>query len=349
MTFINQITAEASIVDCLKKMDSIGQKLLVITEGKKFISVLSIGDIQRAIINNIDLNSRADSITRSIITVASTNDSIDSIRNQMMQLRTECMPVINDQGELENIIYWDEIIQNEPKSYEPLDCPVVIMAGGEGSRLRPLTNVIPKPLIPFGESTLIEGIIDRFAKHQCKDFFISVNYKAELIKYYLDSKLDKSLNIKYFEEEKPLGTAGSLFLLKDTIQTTFFVSNCDILVDQDYSEVLEYHRENKNELTVVSALKHVSIPYGTLETGESGILEKISEKPELTYMINSGLYILEPNLLDEIPENQFFHITSLINKLLEEKRRIGVFPVSEKRWKDVGDWKGYYKNIQTSE
>lgn len=344
-----KINKSTSILEALKRMDELGKKLLVITEGDQFINVLSIGDIQRAIINNVGLDTAVNDITRSIITVASTNDSIEKIREQMIALRTEFMPVVSPDGLLEKIIYWEELFEQKDKQYNPIDLPVIIMAGGFGKRLKPFTNVLPKPLIPFGDKTMIETIIESFRKHNCQEFHLSVNYKAELIEFYLNEnyKGDNDLQLNYFREQQPLGTAGSLHLLRDKIDSTFFVSNCDILVEQDYSEILNYHVNNKNELTVVAALKHFSIPYGTLETGEEGILTSITEKPEQSYLINSGLYILEPHLLKDIPENKFYHITTLINDLMQQNRRVGVFPVSEKSWKDVGEWKEFYKNIES--
>lgn len=137
--------------------------------------------------------------------------------------------------------------------------------------------------------------------------------------------------------------AGSLFLIKDKIDTTFFVSNCDIIINEDYSGILKYHRENKNELTIVSALKHYPIPYGTVKTKEKGILFELKEKPELTFQINSGMYILEPHLLNEIPENKFFHITQLIKNIQKRKGRVGVFPISQRSWKDLGQMDDYIK------
>jgi NDP-sugar pyrophosphorylase family protein len=142
-----------------------------------------------------------------------------------------------------------------------------------------------------------------------------------------------------------MGTAGSLSLLKDRIHETFFVSNCDILIEQDYSEILRYHKENKNEITLVAALKHYPIPYGTVEAGENGQLIALKEKPELTFKINSGMYILDPHLLNEIPDNQFFHIIQLIEKVKKRKGKVGVFPVSEKSWRDIGEWSEYLKLI----
>jgi NDP-sugar pyrophosphorylase family protein len=141
-----------------------------------------------------------------------------------------------------------------------------------------------------------------------------------------------------------MGTIGSLSLLKGKINKSFFVSNCDILIDQDYTEILNFHSEQKNEITIIAALKHFPIAYGTIETGENGQLINLTEKPELTFKINSGMYLLEPDLINEIPENEFFHITDLISKLLRDKRKVGVFPVSENSWTDIGDWDMYLKH-----
>jgi NDP-sugar pyrophosphorylase family protein len=143
----------------------------------------------------------------------------------------------------------------------------------------------------------------------------------------------------------PLGTAGSLYLLKDNIRTTFFVTNCDIIVDQNYEDILSYHFDNKNEITIVAALKHYAVPYGTLTSREDGLLHSIQEKPELIFKINAGFYILEPQLLEEIPQRKFYHITNLIEKLLVNNRRVGVFPVSEKSWIDIGTWDEYYSRV----
>jgi NDP-sugar pyrophosphorylase family protein len=172
---------------------------------------------------------------------------------------------------------------------------------------------------------------------------LTLNYKAELIQYYIKN-LNLPYQIDYFKEDKPMGTAGSLSLLVDRINETFFVSNCDIIIDQDYSEILDYHRDNHNEITVVAALKHYPIPYGTIETAENGKLVSLSEKPELTFKINSGMYILEPHLLKEIPANQFFHITQLIENIQKRGGSVGVFPVSSKSWKDIGEWDQYIRN-----
>jgi NDP-sugar pyrophosphorylase family protein len=204
--------------------------------------------------------------------------------------------------------------------------------------------VIPKPLIPIGEKTILQEIMDQFESIGCKKFYMSVNYKYDMIEFYL-KQLDKTYDISFFREEKPLGTNGSVSLLKDKITTPFFVSNCDILIDQDYRDVYEYHKENSNDLTIVTAVKSHRIPYGVITTGENGIMEGLSEKPEKTYMINTGVYILNPELINEIPENEFFHITHLMDKIRVRGGRVGCFPVSEKSWTDIGEWPEYLKLI----
>jgi dTDP-glucose pyrophosphorylase len=342
-----RIDQKTSLLLALKQMDKIDKKLLFVFDAEKFVNVLSVGDIQRAILENVSLDSPVKNILRKKTRVAKHSDSKYSIKEIMRKNRIECMPVIDENKNLIEVIYWEDVFgEKEHRKQSKINIPVVIMAGGKGTRLKPLTNVIPKPLIPIGEKTIVEDIMGHFMKVGCNNFLLSVNYKAETIKHYFSQIKNKSYEVKYFQEDKPLGTAGSLFLIKDKINTTFFVSNCDIVIDEDYSEILKYHQENKNELTIVSAFKHYPIPYGTIKTENGGILKELIEKPELTFQINSGMYILEPHLLDEIPENSFFHITHLIENIQKRKGKVGVFPVSEGSWTDIGEWKEYLSIIQ---
>lgn len=340
------IDDRSSILSALKQMDLINGKLLIIFRDNVFKSLLSIGDIQRAIISNLSLDTPVSQIIRKNVTVASTSQSEDEIRELMLKYRMEFCPLINDSGDLVRVIMWEDVFGiSDILPTRKFNLPVVIMAGGEGTRLKPLTNVIPKPLIPIGEKTFMEDIMDRFILCGSSDFYVSVNYKADVIKRYFENLENSSYHIHYYQENKPLGTAGSLTLMKDRIQSTFFVTNCDIIINEDYSQILKYHKENQNELTVVAAIKNYPIAYGVLYTKENGLLDTIVEKPDLTFKINTGLYILEPNLLEEIPEDKFYHITSLIEKLKNENRRVGVFPVSEKSWIDVGNWNEYFAVI----
>jgi dTDP-glucose pyrophosphorylase len=337
------IHLNATLIEALKLMDRLDKKSLLILDSTIFKGILSAGDVQRAIIQNKPLTTEIQNIIRPNIKVASVGDSYESIKQMMIDFRMEMCPVISESNEIVQVYYWEDIFENKKLTLtQQLNLPVVIMAGGFGTRLKPLTNVLPKPLIPIGEKTMLEEIIDRFSVYGCQDYFVSVNYKADLIQFYIDN-LKLPQTISFFMEDKPLGTAGSLSLLKDKIKSTFFVTNCDILIDQDYAEILNFHNDQKNELTLVAAVKHYQIPYGTLETGEGGALLALKEKPDLSILVNTGMYVLEPHILDEIPEGTFFHITHLIEKIKAQGKKVGVFPVSEGSWLDTGEWAEYNK------
>lgn len=341
------ITFETSLIEALKKMDINDSKsLLVVQNQNEFVGVLSIGDIQRAILAGITLESEIGPILRKNPTIGNEEYSLQQIKDIMIENRIEFLPIVNKENIIKTIYFWEDLfVQKKLPPKHQFNLPVIIMAGGFGTRLKPLTNVLPKPLIPIGETTMLEEIFSRFNHYGCDDFYISVNYKAELIKYYLKSQ-NLPYKLSYFQEDKPMGTAGSLSLLKGKINSTFIVHNCDILIDQDYSEIVDYHTQNKFEITLVAVLKSYSIPYGTINTGVNGELISLSEKPEMTFQINSGMYILEPHLMNEIPTDEFFHITHLIEKVKQRGGKVGVFPISENSWKDIGNWDEYLANFQ---
>jgi len=339
------ISIDTTILEALKKMDAAKRKLLIVTKDDSiFCGLLSIGDIQRAIIKGVVISEPIVKIIREDITVASNTDDIEELKARMRARRNEFMPIVDAENKVVKVLFWEDLFEQKIIKKE-LNLPVVIMAGGKGTRLKPLTNVIPKPLIPIHKKTIIEDIMDRFVDFGCNDFYLSVNYKADMIKYYLQELNNPQYNLAYFQEAKPLGTAGSLTLLKDKINQTFFVSNCDILVDDSYEEILKYHKEHQNEITIVAALKDFSIPYGTLETSEEGFLTSISEKPNFNFKINTGMYIVEPHLLDEIPQDTFYHITHLIEKIISRSGKVGVFPITEGSWSDIGTWNEYLNAI----
>ena len=339
------ISSSESLLSALKLMDVMKVKVLFVFERESFISILTIGDIQRAIVNSIPLDTIVAKVVDRNKKFAYINEPMDLIREKMLRLRAECMPVLDEHGELADVIFWRDLFEKEETDLRPkIDLPVVIMAGGKGTRLKPITNVIPKPLVPVGDKTILEVIMDQFEGIGCHRFYMSVNYKADMMKYYL-GQLEHKYDIEFFQEEKPLGTIGSVSLLKNKINTPFFVSNCDSINEQDYRDVYDYHVENNNDLTIVTMIKSFKIPYGVIETGENGLMVSLSEKPELTYQVNTGVYILNPNCIEEIPENEFFHITHLMEKIKAHGGRVGCFPVSEHAWKDMGEWPEYLKMI----
>lgn len=340
------ISSLESLLAAIKQMDAQKVKMLFVFDDEHFVSILTIGDIQRAIVKNISLETPVAQIVERNKKFAHVGDSMDDIRRKMLALRAECMPILNKQGELADVIFWRDLFEKEETDLRPkIELPVVIMAGGKGVRLKPLTNVIPKPLVPVGDKTILEVIMDQFENIGCHKFYMSVNYKADMMKYYL-SQLDHQYDIEFFQEEKPLGTIGSVSLLKGKITTPFFVSNCDSINEQDYRDVYDYHVNNHNDMTIVTMVKSFMIPYGVIETGEDGLMVDLKEKPEQTYQVNTGVYILNPELIEEIPEGEFFHITHLMEKVKARGGRVGCFPVSEHSWKDMGEWSEYLKMIK---
>lgn len=341
------IQKDSSILDALKKMDSVKKKMLLVFSGDKFYSIITIGEIQRAIINNYILTSRIeDIIDIDGKSYATDGDNIESIKKSMLSIRAQFMPVLNGNKDLVKVYSWDDFFPSEDMDAgrEKINLPVVIMAGGKGTRLKPITNVIPKPLVPIGEKTILEVIMDQFEGIGCHRFYMSVNYKADMMKYYL-SQLDHKYDIEFFMEDKPLGTIGSVALLKGKITTPFIVSNCDSITDQDYRDVYDYHINNHNDMTIVTMIKNFKIPYGVIETGEDGLMVNLKEKPEQTYQVNTGVYILNPECIEEIPYGEFFHVTHLMEKIKARGGRVGCFPVSENSWHDMGEWPEYLKII----
>lgn len=340
------ISPTVSLLEAMKRMDNIKVKTLFVLIDGHFEGIVTLGDIQRAIINNIALKEPVSVIIdkNKIYGYETEEDTV--IKEKMRSIRAEVMPILNEQGKMVDVWFWNDLFfKTELTQREKINLPVVIMAGGKGTRLKPITNVIPKPLVPIGEKTILETILDQFEEIGCTKFYMSVNYKADMMKYYL-GQLDHQYDIEFFQEDKPLGTIGSVSLLKGKINTPFFVSNCDSINEQDYRDVYDYHVNNRNDLTIVTMVKTFKIPYGVIETGADGLMTALSEKPELTYQVNTGVYILNPSCIDEIPEGEFFHITHLMEKIKARGGRVGCFPVSEHAWKDMGEWPEYLKMIQ---
>ena len=339
------ISLSTSLIEALRIMDLQKVKTLFVFDGNHFEGLLTVGDVQRAIIKNIALDEVVGSILDRNKIYGYVSESEESVKEKMRSIRAEAMPILEKDGSLADIWFWNDIFKDKETDLRPfIDLPVVIMAGGKGTRLKPITNVIPKPLIPVGEKTILEVIMDQFESIGCHKFYMSVNYKADIMKYYLN-QLDHKYDIDFFMEDKPLGTIGSVSLLKGKLTTPFFVSNCDSINEQDYRDVYDYHVNNHNDLTIVTMVKTFKIPYGVIETGEDGLMTALSEKPELTFQVNTGVYILNPSCIDEIPEGEFFHITHLMEKIKFRGGRVGCFPVSEHAWKDMGEWPEYLKMI----
>ena len=225
------------------------------------------------------------------------------------------------------------------------DVPVIIMAGGKGTRLYPYTKILPKPLIPIGDIPIMERIIDRFHDFGVERFWATVNYKKNMIKSYF-AELTTDYSLDYVEEDKPLGTAGSLHLIKEKFEVPVIVSNCDILIQADYADIYKYHMESENDLTIVTALKNIVVPYGVIHSKEEGKISSMEEKPKLSYFVNTGMYVLSPKALERIPKDTFFHMTDLADMLLQEGEQVGMYPISEESFLDMGEFEEMHRMEQ---
>lgn len=242
------------------------------------------------------------------------------------------IPILDENGKIIDLYSGEGEVQ---KSYTPLRLPVVINAGGRGTRLDPFTRVLPKPLIPVGELPIIEHIMQEYQRYECNDFHIIVNYKRGLMKAYF-AENDHPYRITWYDEEKPLGTGGGLSLLKAKIEGTFFFTNCDNLLTANYERIIEFHREHRNAITMICAYKHLTIPYGVVEMGVNGKIEDMKEKPDLSFLTNTGIYVVEPEVLEDIRDDVPVGFPDIVEQQREKGRNVAVFPVSESEWMDMG-------------
>lgn len=343
------VSPQYTIKQALKQMDDLGEKtLLVVDHDNVLLGTLTDGDVRRWILKGESLRediSKAMNIKPMCIHPDFNEEVVKEI---MVKKILACLPVVDDNKKVVSAVWWTDLFDKRIKEIKPIHVPVVIMAGGEGTRLAPFTKILPKPLMPIGEKPVIEIIIDRFMEYGCKDFYLSINYKANIIKAYFQD-FEHKYKIDYIEEEKPLGTAGSLRLLKNKIKKTFFLSNCDILIEADYADILKFHKQKKNKITIVSSMKNFTIPYGICEMENGGILKNIQEKPEFDFFVNTGMYILDYDVIDDIPRNKFYNMTDLISDYLKKGKRIGAYPVSEKSWIDMGQFEALQEMLKRFE
>ncbi len=338
------ISPDTQIKQALKVMDKTAHKTLFVVKNEKLIGSVSDGDIRRAILQEINLTDPISSITNTSPTMLTENYKPEEVKRIFLEKRFEAIPIVDENSSLKNIIYWNSFFQENKKEYKKLNNPVIIMAGGRGTRLEPFTNILPKPLIPVGEKTMIETIIDEYVKYNLNEFYITVNHKAKIIKAYFE-ETNVDYNIHYIDEDKPLGTAGSIKYLQGKFTEPLFISNCDIIIDEDYNNILTFHEKGKFDITLIASMQHFQIPYGICDLNKDGSLKKIDEKPEYDFLVNTGMYILNPDLISLIPNDTFYHITHLISDVQKLGKKIGVYPVSEKSWIDIGQWSEYKKNL----
>lgn len=317
------------VKDAMKAIDNSEPKIVFIMDEKKLVATLTDGDIRRFLL-------RGGKLTDFAIEAGNINPrcayGIKEATALYHQKNFVAIPILNKNDELKDIYIGKQYYS---ESFTKLHVPVIINAGGKGTRLEPYTKIFPKPLIPVGELPIIEHIMQKFLEYGCSKFSMIVNYKKEMMKAYFSGDNNK-YDITWYDEDTPLGTGGGLCYLKGKIKETFFFTNCDNLLLANYESILRFHRENNNVITMVCAHKNLKLPYGVIEMGVDGNIDAMQEKPELSFLINTGIYVVEPEVLEDIEYGMFIGFPDIINKERNKGKKVSVYPVNENDWLDMG-------------
>lgn len=324
------IEEEATMFEAMALLDKIARKVLFVVKEGKFVAAITDGDIRRWILKKGHLDARVKEIANYNPKFIYENDKM-SAKKIMRELSIEALPVLNKKKDIVSVVFWNDEIKKSKK----LKIPVVIMAGGLGTRLYPYTKILPKPLIPIGEIPIVEHILNRFNENGANQFFLVVNHKKNMIKAYFN-EIKKNYEVNYADEDEPLGTGGGLSLLKGRINSTFILTNCDILIEEDYEKIYDYHKKEKNLVTMICSLKNIRIPYGVIEISETGEIEEMKEKPEFSFFTNTGMYVVEPKVINELENNTSIGFPDIIDKYRRAGEKIGIYPISENSWLDMG-------------
>ena len=335
MNSANILSLDSTVRDAIQILDTENYKFVCIVDNQNILKgIFTQGDMRKYLLNNGEITAPiSHAMNESPIVFSSKTQAIHAAKKNYLVV----YPIVNENGVLEDFYVCGNTNTQIAKEKPLKGIPVVIMAGGKGTRLYPYTKILPKALIPIGDLTICERIINQFTKWGCTDIYLILNYKAGMIRSYFE-ELDKDYNIHYVEETKFLGTGGGLSLLKGMINSTFILSNCDVLVDADYDCVLKTHVNSKNVITFLAAMKDVVIPYGIISTSSDGQIINMEEKPEFSFLTNTGVYIVEPNVINELQEDEFIHITDIAGRYLSKNKPVGAFPISGKSWLDMGQF-----------
>ena len=313
-----------TVSEAMQRIDKNSSGILFLTVNNRLIACITDGDIRRFLLAGGNMNAPALEASNRHPKVAYSEDDAKKLYHKKNYV---VIPIIDEEGCI------TELYSGEGhgiRKHSPLNVPVVINAGGKGTRLDPFTRVLPKPLIPVGDLPIVELIMQEYGNYSCNDFHIIVNYKRELMKAYF-AENDNHYNITWYDEEKPLGTGGGLSLLRGKLNGTFFFSNCDALLTANYESMLKFHRENKNVITMICAYKNINIPYGVVEIGANGAIKSMR-----SFLTNTGIYIVEPEVIGDIEDGVAIGFPDIIEKERRLGKKVAAFPVGENDWMDMG-------------
>ena len=341
------ISSDTTLKESMQKLDDTAEQILFVTdEHDKLLGTVTDGDIRRGLINGFKFTDKVEKVMfRQFISFFNDEpDKKEKAQKIMFKEKIEQIPILEKNKQIIDVILWTDVFgrKESVKQKQLFANNVVIMAGGRGTRLDPFTKILPKPLIPIGEKPIIEIIMEKLYKCGFHNFVFTLNYKKEYIKFFLREN-SFPYNIDWVEENDYGGTAGSLALLKGKVKDTFFVLNCDTILNADYIDILKWHKENNNLMTLVGCHKEIKVPYGILEL-DHGILKNFVEKPNYDVIINTGVYVLEPEIFHMIPSNKCMDMNTLIGNV-SKKGKVSVYPIHE-GWVDIGQWEEYKKSLE---
>lgn len=324
--------------EAMQKIDDNAKGILFVTDSAgKLCGAVSDGDIRRWILKTGSIVAEISLLMNTDPKYIRYNDNADPY-TFMEEASIRALPVVDEQMMIQNILFADNKRKKHLEKKGGLEnISVIVMAGGKGTRLYPFTKILPKPLIPIGDIPIVERIINYFHEYGITDFLMTVNYRKNMIKSYF-SEIEKDYEIEYIEEEKALGTAGGIKLARRVFKRPLFIANCDSLIRADYLELFEFHQKSGNAITIVTAMKNDVIPYGVVYSGENGEITNMVEKPHRSYFVNTGMYVINPEVIELIPEDTFFHMTDLTEKAIEKGYKVGMYPVSEDSFLDMGEF-----------
>jgi len=329
------ITDELTVKQTIEIMErNLIKAVLIVDDNNRVKGLFSNGDMRKYFLKGGKLS---DNITLAMNTNPQLYRSRLEVEEEHENIHRVIYPIIDGNGSVIEVIDYGRVKEKKTIDDSLKDVPLVIMAGGMGTRLYPYTKVLPKPLIPIGDYTITERIIEQFQKFGCQQVYMILNYKANMIRAYMND-IDKNYKVNFVEEDSFLGTAGGLKLLEGIIHDTFFVSNCDVIINADLECIYKTHKQRENKITFVCSMKDIEIPYGIVETHENGFVSKIIEKPGFSFLVNTGLYMIEPEVLEDIGCGEYIHLPELAQRYLDKGEKVGVFPISEKSWMDMGQF-----------
>lgn len=326
------IEEKLTVIEAMRILDKNGNKILFVQNHGVLLAALTDGDIRRWLMRGGDLQAEVRHVAN-YHPISLQEEQRHLAMSMMREQDLEALPILDERHVIQEILFQNNVKPAHPKFEDAI--PVVMMAGGLGARLSPYTNILPKPLIPIGDYPIAEHIINRFHAYGCDQFYMIVNYKRNMIKAYFD-ELEKGYRLDFIEEDRPLGTGGGLSLLKGLVKSTFLLTNCDIVIDDDLTKAYKRHKESGNEITMVCSLKEFTIPYGVVKIGQDGEVVSMEEKPSMSFFTNTGCYFVEPEVVESLAENESIGFPEVIERCMASGGRVGVYPIGEEAWLDMG-------------